>query len=373
MGKLIMAIRVMYDHQVFQMQKYGGISRYFYQLITRLVAAEEIRISLFMGLYTNKYGLNHFRDQFENYFGWERKFLPKGKKLGPWLNDKMFSYFIQRSPSNLYHQTYYAPYETAGIKRIVTVHDMVHELYPQYFSPNDPVFFNKKQSVAMAEGVICVSECTKKDLIKLFNVPETKIAVIYHGTSLQVPAQINPPLPGPYLLYVGDRGGYKNFGLVLQALSALPRVAKEFKLVCFGGGKPHRKHWEEVAAANLTERVIFTSGPDEMLATFYKYAAVFIYPSLYEGFGFPPLEAMHYGCPVLVSNSSSIPEVVGEAGLYFDPTSIADFGDKLEMILSDTALQAKLKQVGRTQEQKFTWDQCARETWSFYHQIAQSQ
>ena len=105
------------------------------------------------------------------------------------------------------------------------------------------------------------------------------------------------------------------------------------------------------------------------MANLYKFATVFIYPSLYEGFGIPPLEAMHYGCPVLASNSSSIPEVVGSAGLYFDPTSTDDLVLQLEQLVSDDTLRQRLSLAGFQQEKLFSWDRCADQVFNFYKKV----
>lgn len=180
---------------------------------------------------------------------------------------------------------------------------------------------------------------------------------------------MSPPIvKDPFILYVGLRGEYKNFALVLAAFAQSSKINNNYKIVCFGGGKFNREEQMMLKQVGLADRVIWLSGTDEILANLYKYASVFVYPSLYEGFGIPPLEAMHYGCPVLTCNTSSIPEVVGSAGLYFDTTNMEELRDKMEKVLSDDELKQKLIKLGHQQEQHFNWDTCANETLQFYIQ-----
>ncbi len=364
-------MNILYDHQVFSWQRYGGISRYFYELIIRLLGISDARISLFLGFHKNEYGLEEYRDAFEFFCGMKRPSMPKTTKAFTRLNDILFNIIASTLRRDIYHQTYYTkliPGFTG--KRIVTVHDMIHEHYPEYFGSNDFVAQNKRESVMRADGVICISQFTKNDLLRHYKVPENKIKVVYHGNSLNAEV-IAPPLIGtPYILYVGQRDGYKNFELLLGAYAHSRRVNSQYRLVCFGGDRISSQERQKIAALGLSNKVVHQSGNDEVLANIYRYASVLVYPSLYEGFGIPPLEAMHYGCPVLSSNSSSIPEVVGDAGLYFNPGDQDALLSGLEKILSDTLYRNTLIQRGIQQEKKFSWDVCAKETLAFYIQCA---
>jgi glycosyltransferase involved in cell wall biosynthesis len=246
---------------------------------------------------------------------------------------------------------------------------MIHELYPQQFSRRDPTARDKKKIVQNSDAVICISRSTKHDLMLYCNVPEERIKVIYLGNSLKLEVKSPRIVDAPYILYVGLRDGYKNFDLLLTAYARSEKINRDFKLVCFGGGQFNSHERSLIRSMNLGDKVFNYSGTDEPLANLYKYASAFIYPSLHEGFGIPPLEAMGYGCPVLVSNTSSVPEVVGQAGLYFNPTNVDDLTFQLDKILRDDMLRKDLIQQGYEQEKKFSWDRCAKETLKLYHQI----
>jgi glycosyltransferase involved in cell wall biosynthesis len=360
---------IFYDHQIFSWQRFGGISRYFYEIISRLSRQSDIEISLFQGFHINKYGLSAFRGNYKYYQGCKRPALPKTTKVMNFVNDRFFNLLAPMGSVDVYHQTYYMVLKPDfGGKRVVTVHDMIHEMYPQYFA-GDRVTAHKKESVRRADGIICISQSTKNDLMNYFGCSEDKVKVIYHGNSLQIKVTSPPLVAVPYILYVGQRKGHKNFELLLTAYARLRQVNAEFSLVCFGGEKLSSEERNKIAELGLSNRVRYYEGPDELLANLYTHAAVFIYPSLYEGFGIPPLEAMHCGCPVLSSNTSSLPEVVGDAGLYFDPSDKDELMHKLELVLSDVDMRAGLVKAGYQQVKKFSWDSCSKETLQFYQEL----
>jgi glycosyltransferase involved in cell wall biosynthesis len=174
----------------------------------------------------------------------------------------------------------------------------------------------------------------------------------------------------PYLLYVGSRRYYKNFKALLQAYALNQQLSDEFKLVCFGGGRLSLAEKAEIQRLKIKEdRILYLEGGDRLLANLYKNAAVFIYPSLYEGFGIPPLEAMSLGCPVVCSNVSSIPEVVGAAGRYFDPNDIEDIGSAIESVVFSENSRTELIVRGSHRAAQFSWRKCAQETYSVYKKL----
>jgi len=366
-----MALNILFDHQIFSMQHYGGVSRYYYELISRLSAMPDATVSLFQGLHINEYGVERYRDHLRHFWGHRRPAIPKSNFLFKAVNDMLFCPVTRKWSASLYHATYYASLSSSyNGKRIVTVHDMIHERYPSYFSPRDTAARDKKIAVARADGIICVSESTKRDLMQYLNVPEQNIRVIYHANSLVAVVTSPPLIQRPYILYVGQRHSYKNFLLLLSAYARAERINTHFDLVCFGGGLFTGHERQTIASHRLEEKVSWHTGPDAALANLYTHAAAFVYPSIYEGFGIPPLEALHYGCPVLASETSSLPEVVGDAGLYFPPTDGDALIAQLDRILTDTALRERMVYQGHIQDDKFSWDTAAAETLRFYHEIA---
>ncbi|KGX91000.1 glycosyltransferase family 4 protein [Pontibacillus marinus] len=363
-------MKIVYDPKVFSFQQYGGISRYFYEIITRIAKYEELEVSPFMGFHKNKYGLENYKDNFKDIVSFKLPNIPKSSKLFMKVNELMFTNYIKKNKFDIYHQTFYSKLPNkCKSARIVTVHDMIHEKFPQYFSLNDPTSYLKKKSVENSDGIICVSESTKKDLINIYNVPEPKIRVIHHGNSLRTAVNDERIIDAPYIFYVGDRKGYKNFHLLLDAYSNNMWVKENFHIVCFGGGQFKKEELDLIDHYSASGKVHHLSGSDQVLANLYNYASLFVYPSLYEGFGIPPLEAMYYGCPVLVSNTSSIPEIVGDAGIYFDPYETEDFIEKLTLSLENTQLREDIILKGYKQEKKYSWDRCSKETFEFYRQF----
>src|SRR5258706_1095736 len=175
----------------------------------------------------------------------------------------------------------------------------------------------------------------------------------------------------PFLLYVGDRRGYKNFLGLVQAYAASPWLRDNFRITCFGGGNFSPSERETFAALRLGDAHIRQiAGGDERLARLYRNAAVFIYPSIYEGFGIPLLEAMSLDCPIACSRSSSIPEVAGDAGEYFDPTDLDSIRHALENVLQSAHRRQELVALGRLQRQRFSWERCARETLRGYRELS---
>ncbi len=201
---------------------------------------------------------------------------------------------------------------------------MIHELFPNEFSVTDNTAATKRIAIARADHVICISENTKLDLMRLHGTPASKISVVYLGFDQFVTDEDKLPpavfAGKPFLLYVGQRGGYKNFTGLLKAVASSDRLLSDFDIIAFGGPKFSDSERNLVSSVGFAEnQVRQISGDDDLLGGFYGSAKAFIYPSLYEGFGIPPLEAMAHQCPVISSNTSSMPEVIGSAGEYFDP------------------------------------------------------
>jgi len=363
-------MHVLFDHQIFTWQWYGGISRYYRELIARLCHIQGVDVSLFLGWHVNEYGLDTVQHNFKNYWG-KKHAHQFGNVPFKLINGMMLKMISGRIKPDVYHQTYYDYIDIrTKAKRVVTVHDMIHELYPHFFPFYDMTSRRKRESIQKADGIICVSEATKGDLLNCYPSLETRVKVVYHGIDLSRQHVVDSHLiDSSYVLYVGQRSRYKNFSLLFNAYAKCRRVNAHYKLVCFGGGAFSSAEEKDIAKFGLSSKVEHLDGDDAMLTSLYKNASVIVVPSLYEGFGFPPLEAMSYGCPVLVSNTSSLPEVVGDAGIYFDPHKEDDLIDKLETLLFDETLRQKLIQAGYGQVNKFNWETCASETLQLYRDL----
>ncbi|NPE30017.1 glycosyltransferase family 4 protein [Methanococcoides sp. SA1] len=370
-------MNTLYDYSIFRLQRYGGISRYFYELINRVSTYEDTHVNLFEGFHINEYGLSRNRKNFHSYRGYK---TPSIKYTGYaletlnqiWLKNT----YSKLSDIDIYHPTYYRK-DLHKFKKshiVLTVYDMIHELYSDQFWNSKSVINSKSISINSADIIISISENTKKDLVEICDVPEDKIKVVYLANSLKQSKYINFDslkkkynIMNPYILYVGVRGGYKNFSLLLDAYTS--HFSNNFDLVCFGANEFDCDELEIIKKNNLLNKVIHLNGPDDLLASLYKNAFCFVYPSMYEGFGIPPLEAMAMGCPVIASKASSIPEVVGNAGILFDPASKDSLVDAIESLTNSELKRNKLIKCGFEQEKKFSWDKMANETLGIYKSI----
>lgn len=372
-------MKILYDHSVFQFQRYGGISRYFYELITRLSTKDNTNLSLFQGFHVNEYDFSDYKQYFDSYQGYKWKYkIPAPRYMALLFalpNKILFDNYIHSSKIDIYHPTYYRTclekYNSSPM--VLTVHDMIHELYPEQFIDSKFMIKAKQKSIHAADKIICVSENTKTDLVKFYDVPENKIEVIYHGNAL--PKSNEYPdfdalkgmysITKPFLLYVGDRKTpYKNFTLLLESYKNM--LSDRFDLVCFGGGEFNQNELRRIKSINGFGKVVHLSGSDELLASLYKNAFCFIYPSLYEGFGIPLLEAMGQRCPIIASNTSSIPEVVENAALLFEPNSKESLISSIELLERNKSKREKLVDLGFEQEKKFSWEKAAHETFKVY-------
>lgn len=367
------AMKIIYDHHIFIRQKYGGISRYFFELASRLSSMQGHHADIFAPLHINAY-----LDEAQSISHGVR--LPKfrGSTLGLDLfNSVAGSVCIKhRKDIDIVHRTYYAStrYAPARSKRVLTVFDMIHERFPDSFQDNGKTSAMKRQAIQDADHIICISENTRRDLIELLNVPERKTSVVHLGHSLidnsAADSKYQLSHHKPYLLYVGNRDGYKNFSNLIIAYGQSTELRKSFALVLFGGGRFTDVERKTIQSHGISmEEVIHIEGNDKILATLYSGAAAFLYPSLYEGFGIPPLEAMAHGCPVLCSNTSSLPEVVGEAAELFDPHEPADIYDAIDRVVSSKERSSMLVARGYERIKQFSWEKCAIETLDQYQRL----
>jgi glycosyltransferase involved in cell wall biosynthesis len=361
-------MKVAFDHQIFAFQRYGGVSRYFFELASRLPAHAVSEVSVVAPLHINNYlAADSARDFTQG------KYVPytfRGLPLVVGLANRFAAPLAwSRSNADIVHETYFATKPVGRARRrVLTVYDMTHEL----FMPEAKfAIAAKRAAVNRADHVICISENTRRDLVRLYGIDPGRTSVVHLGYSLTAEAKAAGVDSGgrrPSLLYVGHRGGYKNFSTLLQAYSSSP-ILREFELVAFGGYPLQRDEQKEIRRLGITDRVRFESGSDQELAARYREAAAFVYPSMYEGFGIPPLEAMSHGCPVVCSNAGAIPEVVGDAGVYFDPNNPEELRITLERVATTESLQADLRARGHARIAVFSWDKCAAETAQIYRQI----
>ena len=362
-------MKIAFDNQVFDLQRYGGISRYFCELASKLATLPGNDVSIVAPLYVNEYlrSICPSVHTTGRYLG----HVKKSHRLARALNDRLAPWLIRRRQPDIVHRTYYAALPPiAGAATVITVYDMIHERMPDM--PDDRHVWGKRESVRTADHVICISDSTRRDLIELYDTDPAKISVVHLGFAL-MPAPV-VQVPGlsarPFILYVGQRSGYKNFDGLMRAYASSPRLQERFDIVCFG--EPPFSTAEQTAIAAVCSRpdaVRQLGGSDGVLQQLYRQAAVFVYPSLYEGFGIPPLEAMSFNCPVVCCPVASLPEVVGDAAQFFDPAESDSLVAAIDRVTEDSDFRAGLVARGAKRLAQFSWERCAVQTEAIYRKV----
>ncbi len=275
---------------------------------------------------------------------------------------------VQKDLDVFFSPAHYAP-RVSPVPTIVTIHDLSYFYFPQEFLRKDLYQLKNwtKYSVKKAKKVICVSKETKKDLIKFYKTPEEKIEVIYNGyekTAIKPKSHRFKLFKERYILYVGTLQPRKNIQTLIRAFQIFQKESPDFKLVLTGKkGWLYDKIFELVKTLNLQDRVVFTDYvPDGELITLYQNAFCFVLPSFYEGFGIPLLEAMAEGTPVIAAGSSALPEIGGDACLYFDPHNVNGLVRLLSRLKNDEDLRKKMIEEGKKRIKLFSWKKCSDET-----------
>jgi glycosyltransferase involved in cell wall biosynthesis len=364
-------MKINYDYQIFGWQVYGGISRYFFELANNISNIPGVEASVISPFYINAY-LAHAGENL-SIRGWKIPVIPRTGRIIRMINQLIAARTFKSDSPALVHETYYAArrYASPKSKVVLTVFDMIHEKFPECFPVWDSTASEKAAAVARADHVICISEHTRRDLIDILGVDPKKTSVVHLGFSLTAGSASRVPAEDrPFLLYVGSRGGYKNFEKLLRAYASEPELQATYDLIAFGGGSFSAKERSLMAGIGLGEgRVRQVAGSDAVLAGLYKSAALFVYPSRYEGFGIPPLEAMSFSCPVVCSNASSIPEVAGDAAHYFEPDSIESMVHAIQEVLGSQSLRQSLVDRGLERIKMFSWERCAEQTLEVYKEV----
>ncbi len=368
-------MKVLYDFQIFNIQKYGGISRYFIELMKSISDTRTAEFLLPLVASDNGYiqGSN-----LVSCIDTSQLSILKAstvKKASMKLNKWYTQLHALTKSYDIYHPTYYDPYLLDKIGKkplIVTVFDMIHEIFSEQYSKSR-VAEQKKYIVSHAAKIIVISESTKSDLIKVLGVNEKKIEVVYlassFGDTLAKPL-IDFTLPERYVLYVGDRWHYKNFELFIRSMAPLMKNDRLLRIVCAGSIPFSDQERSIIAGLGIADQVLhFPAASDDVMIHLYKNARVFVFPTLYEGFGIPVLEAFACGCPVIASNSSSLPEVGGDACRYIDPRDEISLTGAVMEVVYNHELRADLAARGFEQQKKFSWEKTAQHTISLYSSL----
>jgi len=385
-------MRVLYDHQAFQMQYFGGVSKCFCELIKHLPQEVDATISIVQSdnvhlwesqlvrglkhvlMDHHKWNCEHPGRFMDLLYLVANKYLPLNTADSQ--NRRITNKTLQEQHFDIFHPTYFKPEFLNYLGRkpfVLTVHDMMPELYPQQFGSGLHDIEWKRLLVKKASAIVAVSENTKKDLIDILNVPEHKISVIYHGgPRINGQKKMSRIIKDKYILYVGQRNFYKNYDQMLRAFCAVKDLQPFFgvKMVCTGAPFTEAEQ-RMINELGLRERVIFMHPSDAEIQILYRDAMAFVYPSEYEGFGMPILEAFANGCPCVLNDASCFPEVAKEAAVYFSLTQNgASLSDALlQVAIWNDAEREAMVQKGYDRLSHFSWEKSANQLYQVYKTV----
>ncbi|EDZ62399.1 glycosyl transferase, group 1 [Sulfurimonas gotlandica GD1] len=357
-------MKILFDHQIFLAQKYGGISRYFVELVKKFDSLNQ-KYSLPVYYSNNVYleDIKKIKPFQENKFS---------KKLFSYMGRLIMKKYIKENSFDIFHPTYYDPYFLKSLQKpyVLTIYDFMHEKFKDMFSSKDMNIAWKKECAMKADRIIAISENTKQDIIKYYGISADKIDVVYLSSSLKIINEdLELSLPEKYILFVGNRSRYKNFNAFIKAVAPLLYEENELNVICAGGGAFSKDEEMNLKELGIMEKVKYFNIDDKILANLYQKAICFVFPSLYEGFGIPVLEAFNCGCPVALSNQGSLPEVGGDAVEYFDPNSLESILRAVKSLYYDNSRREELKQLGTIQAKKFSWEKTAQQTIAVYNKL----
>lgn len=360
-------MKIYYDYQIFFLQKYGGISKYFINLINNLNSQTEKLV--IAPAHKNYYLDNQIEDVLKYiYFDTKTKNI---NYISNFLNKVFTKALYKYRTPDIFHFTYFNQkyYLKKKTKHVITIHDLIKEKFYNEKFKNENL--NKFKYFDNMDKIICISNNTKKDLLEYYNFNPEFIKVIYHGVSFNKEySEINNlHSTKPYILFVGQRGEYKNFKNFIIAYKNSKKLSEDFDLVCFGGNDFTLEEINFFKELNILKKIKKINGTDQELNFAYKNARCFVFPSLYEGFGLPILEAMNMDCPVICSNTSSFPEVANNAAVMFDPKNIENIIFEIENLVYNDQKILDLINKGRTNIKKFSWTKCANETLDLYKSL----
>ena len=348
------------------------MSLYFYELVRNLLKTEGIDVSISLlfsnNQYLNKTCLFHHRNFFPN-----KVFIGKNRIL-MYLNKIYSIKCLMFNKYDICHPTYYDPYFLKLINRkpfVLTVYDMIHERYPHLFTTPQNISLRKRLLIEKANKIIAISENTKNDILRYYNIKEEKIKVVHLACSVDNKQQdiYDIKFPDKYILYVGTRWGYKNFVTMLLSMRKLLLEDHDLYLICAGGGEFTQQEMNLIENLQLNNKILYYYLYSNAFSIYYKKALLFIFPSLYEGFGLPILEAFASGCPVVLSDNLVFKEIAGDAGIFFNPNDQESIKEVVSKVLYCDRLKEYARQKGYVQLKNFSWNKTTRKTLDVYKEI----
>ncbi len=352
------------DEQIFAIQRYGGISRLFYELAKQFTTTPELGVELLP-----------IRAPIVNHYVLDNPELAAALHTHPAKNSitALANYFSHRTDARgaeVVHNTFYLPHGLTGAKgakRVVTIHDMIPELLPKTRRRLD-LLTMKRRYVDQADHIICVSAATRGDLIRLYPEITAPISIVHHGVDPVFTPNIPKwsDLPERYILFVGNRDQYKDADILMKAFAQFSKEIPGVTLLFVGGGQFTSKENKLMQSLGISQSVQQRSLPDAEMSSAYCNALFTVFPSRFEGFGLPALESMASGTATILANATSLPEVGGDAALYFESGDVTDLAQKMITLASDHEMKDHLAEAGTAQAARFSWAKCAAETAAVY-------
>ncbi|HWS72975.1 MAG TPA: glycosyltransferase family 1 protein [Thermoanaerobaculia bacterium] len=344
-----------------------GIGWYLYHLLHELAKYDEVELWLFGDARVTDEGPRLHAELPANarLCTFDLRGLPQSRLSRPLTAAAYVVWMKLVDPDVFFAANYFLPRLHASVarRRVIVVHDLTYKRFPELLQKEtlENLERTMQREIALADAIVCVSETTRRDLLQFYEVDRRRAIAILSGLGTLPAPQPIDGLPERYILFVSTIEPRKNLPALLDAYERLrARGAYDGSLVVVG-----RIGWKSESLIPRLRRsgIVHLDYVDaRQLATVYERAEVFVFPSLYEGFGFPLLEAMAHGVPTVAARSSSLPEVGGDAALYFDPAKPAQLESQLERLLHDPALREELVERGRQQVRGFRWDIAAKKT-----------
>lgn len=287
---------------------------------------------------------------------------------------------VKRVRPDLFHAASFVVPFVQSCPTVATIYDLIHVIFPEHYSLLHKIYYNLflKMTIKKVCRLITISESSRNDIAEYYGYPADRISIAYPAVGplfrpVDDQAAISAfrskyDLPDKLILYVGNRKKHKNVAGLVKAYALLPdRIKAQYALVLSGTSDPALD--DLARGQKVADRVRYLGNiPDEELPLAYNAAELFVFPTLYEGFGMPPLEAMACGIPVVTSNVASIPEVVGDAAVLVDPTKTSQLADAMARVLGNNELKAQLRSRALEQAERFTWKACAQNTLKAYQE-----
>ncbi len=357
-------MKIIFSNTIFFEQKTGGISRYFVNLLEYLTK-QKVKSLIIAPLSKNLYLKNLKKNKISFYINR----FPNWRILQK-INNFFFKYISFKYRPNIVHETYYNKENLEFFKnkiKIITIYDLIHEKFKKKYSNRKVP--NKIDIVHYSDHFICISKKTQKDFISYYKISPKKTSVVYLGADhlkkkFKKFKKIRP-INEKYILFVGARDRYKDFKVLAKSINSSNKL-KNYKIVCFGGGRFTNK---ELKDYKIGENFINIDGDDLLLRNLYLFAEVFINTSSYEGFGLPNLEAMSLGCPVITSDFEVFREVGSSSCLYFKMKNHKSLKNQIYKVLYKPNIKKKLILSGYKRSKKFTWENCGKKTIKIYKSL----